>query len=869
MTRLINNDYCIALECKDLQANAMSVDCTGTYALLAGRRCIALRNLDEEYENVFKFPRTSKYDVGAAEWNPTAHNKQICAISTNERLEILNWREETLSVSHSIRAHTRAISGLNWHRFDPNIIATSSVDTFVNVWDIRDSRRPTLSLANVAESSQVRWNRISQHLIATAHDGDIKIWDQRKGSYPLQYIAAHLAKIYGLDWSPHIENQIASASQDHSVKFFDTSNPRKPDFVLSTGSPVWRARYTPFGNGMITVVVPQIRRGSENSFLLWNISNRAAPMHTFVGHRDVVLEFQWRPSRPDDSYLQLVTWSKDQTLLVWKIEPFLQKLCGYEPDDLSIYDDNSSIGGIDEAASTVSLKRIQPLQQEFSLLNVHIPNLEVKNMDSITRTVTATCKINTVITHVKVIFPNAYPLGVPPAFQVMPGSNINDSIGSQLLHTLNHLAIQRVSKNRTCLEPCLRQMVTTLEQLLVDIDSDRSFERVYVEPTVSAEGYNDAYIPFPRTSGVKFCSVNILVCFGRPLLTRRLGNKNDSGTPRALSALEGILAKRSTDQMTVSAYYFQRQKQRSRSKHSLSKASKAMVHIYDATNLFLINRQLAEDYILYGDVATICKHNAAAAAVAGRRDLVQAWILIEITLAQRLVDDDGDWAGHPCGDNLLISLINHYASQADLQMAAMLCCIYGKQQENSLRKASLKSILSPMPGVSPYHTIPPADVVADGWVLPLLKSTRSTSLDNLRAEEIVVATIPPKIPYVALYEYYKMAYAETLHRWTLLYNRAEVMKFMAIQPEPYKGAEFIPDCQICQTPIKHSVCTSCRRLPFHCIICNTAARGSVNCCVICGHGGHTDHLQMWFERKSMCALCGCNCLFETTYTVGS
>lgn len=284
------------------------------------------------------------------------------------------------------------------------------------------------------------------------------------------------------------------------------------------------------------------------------------------------------------------------------------------------------VGGIDEAASTVSLKKIQPLQQEFSLLNVHIPNLEVKNMDSITRTVTATCKINNVITHVKVIFPNAYPLGVPPAFQVMPGSNINDSMGFQLLQTLNHLAIQRVSRNRTCLEPCLRQMVTTLEQLLVDIDNDRTFERVYVEATISAEGYNDAYIPFPRTSGAKFCSVNILVCFGRPLLTRRLGNKNDSGTPRALSALEGILAKRSTDQMTVSAYYFQKQKQRwtecrsyfcwtvfyekgfrSRSKHSLSKASKAMVHIYDATNLFLINRQLAEDYILDGDVGTICK----------------------------------------------------------------------------------------------------------------------------------------------------------------------------------------------------------------------------------------------------------------------
>lgn len=184
-------------------------------------------------------------------------------------------------------------------------------------------------------------------------------------------------------------------------------------------------------------------------------------------------------------------------------------------------------------------------------------------MDSMTRIVTATSRVNNFTVNMQVSFPNAYPHGVPPVFQIMHGSNINDSVGAQLLQTLNHLAQQRVSKNRTCLEPCLRQMVTTLEQLAADMDSDRAFERVYVEPAANVTlGYNDSYIPFPRTSGVKFCSVNTLVCFGRPLLTRRVGGKNESGTPRALSALEGILAKRSTDQMSVSAYYFQKQKQR-------------------------------------------------------------------------------------------------------------------------------------------------------------------------------------------------------------------------------------------------------------------------------------------------------------------
>lgn len=32
-------------------------------------------------------------------------------------------------------------------------------------------------------------------MLATAHDGDVKIWDQRKGNSPVQYIAAHLTKV--------------------------------------------------------------------------------------------------------------------------------------------------------------------------------------------------------------------------------------------------------------------------------------------------------------------------------------------------------------------------------------------------------------------------------------------------------------------------------------------------------------------------------------------------------------------------------------------------------------------------------------------------------------------------------------------------
>lgn len=53
----------------------------------------------------------------------------------------------------------------------------------------------------------------------------------------------------------------------------------------------------PFGNGLVTVVVPPLRRG-DNSLLLWNMKNITNPVHTFFGHSDVVIEFGWR--KPSD-----------------------------------------------------------------------------------------------------------------------------------------------------------------------------------------------------------------------------------------------------------------------------------------------------------------------------------------------------------------------------------------------------------------------------------------------------------------------------------------------------------------------------------------------------------------------------------------
>ncbi|KAJ3287294.1 hypothetical protein HK104_008667 [Borealophlyctis nickersoniae] len=98
-----------------------------------------------------------------------------------------------------------------------------------------------------------------------------------------------MTKIYGIDWSRNNENEIITCSQDQLVKFWDISQPRTCQATIVTNSPVWRARFTPFGNGVLTM--PQRK---DNDLLLWSCDNPTAPVYSFHGHTDVPREFVWR-----------------------------------------------------------------------------------------------------------------------------------------------------------------------------------------------------------------------------------------------------------------------------------------------------------------------------------------------------------------------------------------------------------------------------------------------------------------------------------------------------------------------------------------------------------------------------------------------
>ncbi|XP_022107319.1 GATOR complex protein WDR59-like isoform X2 [Acanthaster planci] len=863
-------------------------------------------------------------------------------------------------------------SDLNWSVFEPDLLATCSVDTYIYLWDTREPKKPSLAFSTFAGAAQVKWNKRNSNYLATVHEGDIRLWDKRKNSQAVQYISASLSKIHGLDWDPGSEFFLATASQDCTAKFWDVREPKKTILELRTNTPLWRTRYTPFGDGVVTATVPQLRRG-EKSLLLWSQSNPLGPIHSFTGHTDDVLDFQWKTQKEGSKDFQLITWSRDQSLRIWRVEPHLQKQCGvdipepvspdpqqkdpligsYEfvttPKDIQPSPDNvGSPGGASiptqvvhskalelngsggdvggpETASSAGLvasgsytQKASVMEQEFTAVKVNLPNVTIQKMDVEGQFCTVTAFSHRHIIIMKIIFPPSYPEKATPQLVFLPATTLDSNVKHKLLKILEDTCIRQMENNKLCLEACLQQLSVSIDglKLTSEIPSEPpkpATPSSYKQTSSFLSNYGsqlDRNIPFPRTSGARFCGVDKLVVFLRPGNIKKSGSHH--GTPRALSSLSTLnllrplpMGQGPSSQLPEAVpsllrnFYKEREKKQRRiGKHrkktsgsdptltakssGTSTTGTSLVVLYSAVGLTPVHQELAKKYkFIRHDIPLMCTLNAEVAASVGRTDLVQMWSLAALSNSSELQpysDPDGEtpWAQHPFGRQLLQTLFDHYSSLHDVQTLAMLSCAFGS--------ISIHSSLPPgsqSHDVKSYLVTDRTDpIFTKDW--PNEKPTPSMSFsespddyrfgenrdpEQIEKEQHQHSTKLLEPCLTAQFDAFKKSYADILYRCKLLNERAQVLNYLScpsLGDSDLSFSDFGVFCQKCHKRSYKVQCEHCQSYSFQCAICHTAVKGSSSFCLACGHGGHTSHMLEWFKTEDVCPTgCGCRCQTNT------
>lgn len=354
---------------------AMSLSPNGRDAVLAGRRGLFIIDLDDPFTTPRWLHHITSWEVADVQWSPHHFAKPSWCISTSNQKALL-WdlsRPSDSSILNVLHQHTRAITDINFHPLDPEILATCSIDTYILSWDMRTPRKAVDQWAEWrAGATQVKWNHHNPYEIASSHDHSFYIWDTRKGALPVLRVEdAHHGKINGIDFS-HGLDQVITCSNDGTIKYWDLTtsaarhtidsfnyfdrargNTIDPSIIINTDFPVARARHLPFGSEDACGVMPL--RGGQDSVHILNVNAALdqyrtthhtqvldfEPVHLFKGHQGPIKDFLWRKrhgnyedcaTTRDWTDYQLVTWSlADYDLKLWPNEDEVYQKVNYNP----------------------------------------------------------------------------------------------------------------------------------------------------------------------------------------------------------------------------------------------------------------------------------------------------------------------------------------------------------------------------------------------------------------------------------------------------------------------------------------------------------------------------------------------------------
>ncbi|VVA99641.1 unnamed protein product [Arabis nemorensis] len=124
--------------------------------------------------------------------------------------------------------HAASVEDLQWSPAEDNVFASCSVDGNVAIWDIRRGKSAVLSFkAHNADVNVISWNRLASCMLASgSDDGTFSIRDLRlikDGDAVVAHFEYHKHPITSIEWSAHEASTLAVSSGDNQLTIWDLS----------------------------------------------------------------------------------------------------------------------------------------------------------------------------------------------------------------------------------------------------------------------------------------------------------------------------------------------------------------------------------------------------------------------------------------------------------------------------------------------------------------------------------------------------------------------------------------------------------------------------------------------------------------------
>ncbi|KAH6903445.1 vacuolar membrane protein [Coprinopsis sp. MPI-PUGE-AT-0042] len=266
-------------------------DAVGNMSISPSRKGLYIIDLENTEKRPRFLPQGGTWDVADVQWNPHPSHSQYIVSTSSEKMLIWNLGITGRSaIEHVLKSHYRAITDFNWHTTECDIVASTGIDSWIWVWDLRNPRKAglwTISLQGRWNASQMESTR--PNVLASAHGNEVLIWDRRRGSRAQ----------------------------------------RNPWLKSRRIIPVWRARNLLLGKAS-SAFLNEERHGSrcmQGANDLPRILRSSKPSKaTPTSSRNSC------GGRPMSTNSKLVTWSKDRTLRFWPVGSEVMKSVGHMPE---------------------------------------------------------------------------------------------------------------------------------------------------------------------------------------------------------------------------------------------------------------------------------------------------------------------------------------------------------------------------------------------------------------------------------------------------------------------------------------------------------------------------------------------------------